>query len=146
MISVVSLGHFFGGSWEFRSVFSSQGFPRIYIPSLSCRIRELARQFCCNCNEKLFGSHIHSFLHLERSSIMSSPAGCQSANGLVKSHWKIMVHMSHVYLMEKQMPCSFWYYAIKHSARMMNMIPGRYRNQLASPFMLVHGVRPDQRT
>ena len=31
-----------------------------------------------------------------------------------------------------------WYYAIKHAAWMMNMIPG--------PFMLVHGVRPYPRT
>jgi hypothetical protein len=57
-----------------------------------------------------------------------------------------MVHMSRTYLTEKQMPHSFWYYAIKHSARMMNMIPGKYRNRLASPFMFVHGVHPDQRT
>jgi len=106
----------------------------------------LARQFRCDCDEKLFGSHIRSFLHLESSSIIASPAGRQSANGLVESHWKIMVHMSRAYLTEKQMPRSFWYYAVKHSARMMNMIPGRYKNKLASPFMLAHGVRPDQRT
>ncbi len=103
-------------------------------------------QFCCNCNKKFFGSHIRSFLHLEHSSIVSDPAGCQSANGIVESHWKIMVYMSRAYLTEKQKPRSFWYYTIKHSARMMNMIPGRYRNKLASPFMLVHGVHPDQRT
>jgi hypothetical protein len=106
----------------------------------------LARQFRCDCDEKLFGSHVRSFLHLDRFSIASSPAGRQSANGLVESHWKIMVHMSRAYLTEKQMPRSFWYYAIKHSAQMMNMIPGRYGGKLASPFMLVHGVRPDQRT
>jgi hypothetical protein len=106
----------------------------------------LARQFRCNCNEKLFGSHICSFLHLERSSIVAAPPGRQSANGLVESHWKIMVHMSRAYLTEKQMPRSFWYYAVKHSAWMMNMIPGRYKHKLASPFMLAHGVRPDQRT
>ena len=46
----------------------------------------LARQFQCDCDEKLFGSHVRSFLHLDRSSIASSPAGRQSANGLVKSH------------------------------------------------------------
>jgi hypothetical protein len=28
----------------------------------------------------------------------------------------------------------------------MNMIPGKYRNKLAFPFMLVHGKRPDTRT
>jgi hypothetical protein len=106
----------------------------------------LARQFRCDCDKKLFSSNIRSFLHLERSSIASSPAGRQSSNGLVESHWKIMVHMSRAYLTEKQMTHTFWYYAIKHSARMMNMIPGWYKNKLASPFMLVHGVRPDQRT
>jgi hypothetical protein len=84
----------------------------------------LACQFRCNCDEKLFGSHICSFLHLERLSIVASPAGRQSANGLVESHWKIMVHMSRAYLTEKQMSRSFWYYAVKHSAWMMNMIPG----------------------
>jgi hypothetical protein len=106
----------------------------------------LPRQFRCNCDEKLFGSHIRSFLHLQRLSIMAAPAGRQSVNGLVESHWKIMVHMSRAYLTEKQMPRSFWYYAVKHSARMMTMIPGRCKHKLASPFMLAHGVRPDQRT
>jgi hypothetical protein len=57
-----------------------------------------------------------------------------------------MVHMSHMYLTKKQMPRSFWYYAIKYSARMMNMIPCKYYSKLASLFMLVHGVRLDQRT
>ena len=106
----------------------------------------LARQFRCDCDEKLFGSNVRSFLHLHNSSIVASPAGRQSANGLVESHWKIMVHMARAYLTDKQMPRNFWYYAIKHSARMMNMIPGKYRGKLASPFMLAHGVRPDQRT
>jgi hypothetical protein len=106
----------------------------------------LAHQFGCDCNEKLFGSLIHWFLHLKFSSIILSPAGRQSANGLVKFHWKIMVHMSRAYLTEKQMPHSFWYQAIKHFARMMNMIPGKYHNKPTSPFMSVHGVCPDQRT
>ncbi len=44
------------------------------------------------------------------------------------------------------MPRTFWYYAIKHAARMMNMIPGCYNNKLASPFMLVHGVHLNPRT
>ena len=57
-----------------------------------------------------------------------------------------MVHMSHVYLTKKQMPRTFWYYAIKHSARMMNMVPGKYGTKLTSPFMLAHGTRPDPRT
>ncbi len=106
----------------------------------------LARQFQCDCDEKLFGSALCSFLHKNQSSIAASPAGCQSSHGLFKSHWKIMVHMSRAYLMEKLMPQTFWYYAIKHSARMMNMIPSKYHGKLASPFMLIHGTCTDQQT
>ena len=109
------------------------------------KARNLAHQFWCDCNEKLFGRHICSFLHLKGSSIPSSPAGRQSVNGLVEYYWKIMAHMACAYLTEKQMPRTFWYYAIKHAACMMNMIPGCYNNKLASLFMLVHGVRLDQR-
>ncbi len=57
-----------------------------------------------------------------------------------------MVHMSHAYLTKKQMWRIFWYYAIKHSVWMMNMIPGKYHWELALPFMLVHGVCLDWRT
>jgi hypothetical protein len=104
----------------------------------------LARQFCCNCDEKHFGSVVQSFLHTNKSSIASSPARRQSGNCLVEAHWKIMVHMSCTYLTETQMLQSFWYFAIKHAAKMMNVIPGKFKEKLASPFMLVHGVRPDQ--
>ncbi len=54
--------------------------------------------------------------------------------------------MSRAYLTKKQMPWLFWYFAIKHLACMMNMIPGKYCGKLAFPFMLVYGVYPDQRT
>jgi hypothetical protein len=54
--------------------------------------------------------------------------------------------MSQAYLTKKQMLPSLWYYAIKHSACMMNMIPGKFCGKLASPFLLVHGVHQDQRT
>jgi hypothetical protein len=75
-----------------------------------------AHQFQCDCNEKLFGSAVHSSLHLHDSSIIASPAGGQSLNGLVELHWKIMVHMARAYLTKKQMPRTFWYYAVKHAA------------------------------
>jgi hypothetical protein len=87
-----------------------------------------------------------SFLHTNHSSIVTCPAGRQSTNCLVELHCKIMVHMSWAYLTEKQMPHSFWYYTIKHSAQMLSMIPGKYRGKLASLFMLTHGVRTDPRT
>ena len=57
-----------------------------------------------------------------------------------------MVHMACACIMEKQMPRSFWFYAVVHAARMMNAIPGRYLGRLVSPFLLVHGIGHDERT
>jgi hypothetical protein len=60
--------------------------------------------------------------------------------------------MSRAYLTEKQIPRTFWYFAIKHSARMMNIILGKYKGKLASPlmpfmpFMLIYIACPDPRT
>jgi hypothetical protein len=79
-----------------------------------------------------------------QSTVVTTPAKRQSANGLVESHWKVMVHMACAYLTEKQMPCTFWFYAITHAARMMNAIPGEHSGCLASPFLLVHGMGHDE--
>jgi len=81
-----------------------------------------------------------------KSKAVAAPAKRQSSNGLIESHWKIMVHMARAYLTEKQMPWAFWFYAIVHAARMMNAIPGKIHGRLASPFLLVHGVGHDERT
>ena len=77
------------------------------------------------------------------SDIVGAVAGRQSSNGLVESHWRTMVHMSRAYLTKKQMPHRFWFHSIVYAAQMMNMIPGKLRNQLGSLFMLMHGTKPD---
>ncbi len=102
--------------------------------------------FRCDCDPKLFGTTIWEHLIDNNSNIIAVAAGCQSSNGLVESHWKIMVHMARAYLTEKQMPRSFWFYAVVHSARMMNAIPGKLGGKLASPFLLAHSVGHDDWT
>ena len=97
----------------------------------------LARCFYCDCDPKLFGMAISEYLIDNQSKVVAAPAKRQSSNGLVESHWKIMVHMARAYLTEKQMPRAFWFYAIVHAARMMNAIPGKIHGRLASPFLLV---------
>ncbi len=57
-----------------------------------------------------------------------------------------MVYMARVYLTEKQMPCNFWFYVITHAARMMSMISGKFKDPLAVPFMIVHGIGHNVRT
>ena len=105
-----------------------------------------ARCFRCDCDTKLFGTKIREHLIDNASNIVAAAAGRQSSNGLVQSHWKVMVHMARAYLTEKQMPRSFWFYAIVHWARMMNAIPGKFGGELASPFLLVHGSGHDEQT
>jgi hypothetical protein len=106
----------------------------------------LARCFYSDCDAKLFGTAISEYLINNTSKVVAAPAKCQSANGLVESHWKTMVHMACAYLTEKQMPRSYWFYAITHAACMMNAIPGKYKDCLASPFLLIHGIGHDERT
>ncbi len=77
--------------------------------------------------------------------MVAAPAKCQSANRLVESHWKTMVHMARVHLTKKQMPCSYWFYGITQAAWLMNTIPGKYKDHLALPFLLFHGVGHGER-
>jgi hypothetical protein len=105
-----------------------------------------SRCFWCDCDAKLFGTKIWEHLIDNDSNIVTVPAGCQSSNSLVESHWKVMVHMARVYLTENQMPWLFWFYTIVHSACMMNNIPGKFGGKLASPFFLVHGLGHDEQT
>jgi hypothetical protein len=78
----------------------------------------VARCFYSDCDLKLFGSAVSEYLIDGSCRVVSAPAKQQSANGLVESHWKTMVHMARAFLTEKQMPRTFWYYAITHLARL----------------------------
>jgi hypothetical protein len=106
----------------------------------------LAHCFYCDCNAKQFGTAISKYLIDNQSKVVAAPAKRQSSNGLVESHWKTMVHMARAYLTEKQMPHNFWFYAITHTARMMNTILGKFKDCLAVPFMLVHRIGHSVRT
>ncbi len=106
----------------------------------------LARCFYSKSNVKLFGLAIREYLIDSNSKVVAAPAKFQLSNGLAESYWKTMVHMGRAYITEKQMPRTFWFYAITHAARMMNAIPGKQLGYLASPFLLVHGVGHNKRT
>jgi hypothetical protein len=54
----------------------------------------LARCFYCDCDHKLFGMAISAYLIGNKLKVVAAPAKRQSSNGIVESHWKIMVHMA----------------------------------------------------
>ena len=105
-----------------------------------------AWSFYCDCDTTLFGKVISNYLINNRSKVVAAPAKCQSSNGLVESHWKIIVHMACIYLTKTQMSRSFWFYAITHAACMMNASPSKIHGCLVSHFLLVHGVGYDEHT
>eukprot|EP00804_Cyclotella_cryptica_P016077 CCRYP_004202-RA/>CCRYP_004202-RA protein AED:0.18 eAED:-0.12 QI:0/0/0/1/0.5/0.33/3/0/1917 len=104
------------------------------------------RTFHADFDKKLIGGSALRWIHSHHSQIKAAPASRQSSNGLVEATWKTIVKMARAYLTEKQMTREFWFYAVKHATRMMNYIPGRMGRRLASPFELVHGVKPDSTT
>jgi hypothetical protein len=110
------------------------------ILNASCFFQALAgsltRCFYCDCNLKLFGSAIHEYLIDAELKIVAVPAKRQLSNGLVESHWKVMVDTGCAYLTKKQMPQTCWFYAITHAACMMNAIPAKIHGCLAS--LLTH--------
>ncbi len=60
------------------------------------------RCFYSDFDLKLFGTAIREHLIDGSSNIVAAPAGRLSSNGLVESHWKVMVHMARVHLTEKR--------------------------------------------
>jgi hypothetical protein len=106
----------------------------------------LAQCFYCDCDTKLIGTAISEYLIDNNSKIVATPAKHQPSKGLIKSHWKVMVHMARAYLTEKQMLRTFWFYAVTHAACMMNSTQGKIHGHLASPFLLVQGVGHNKRT
>ena len=106
----------------------------------------LAKFFYCICDIKLFGTAISKYLINNTSKVIMAHAKWQTSNGWVKLHWKTMVHMACAYLTEKQMPHTFWLYAITHSAWIIIVIPRMYMDHIALPFLLVHRVCHDEWT
>jgi hypothetical protein len=132
--------------WTFGLKILSLDFILTVIQLFYSAANSLVHCFYCDCDAKLFGTAISEYLIDNGSKVVATPAKQQLPNGLVESHWKTIVHMARAYLTEKQMPCSFWFYTITHAAHMMNTIPGKFKDCLASLFLLVHGVGHDVHT
>ena len=54
--------------------------------------------------------------------------------------------MARAFITENQLGRELWYDAIRHSAMMINQIPGRLGRKLTTPYELVHGSKPQSAT
>ncbi|KAL7483059.1 hypothetical protein ACHAW6_008707 [Cyclotella cf. meneghiniana] len=95
-------------------------------------------------DQKLIGGD--ALRHINRHSrIIAAPARQQSSNGLVEATWKTIVWMARAYITEKQVSREFWYFAVRHTAIMINQIPGHIGGCLTTPEP-VYGTKPDSST
>eukprot|EP00956_Cyclotella_meneghiniana_P020999 scaffold37679_cov76-Cyclotella_meneghiniana.AAC.13 len=107
---------------------------------------DVPKCFHSDFDKKLIGGKALRWIQEHKSRIIASPSQRQSSNGLVERTWQTLVRMARAYITEKQVGREFWFYAVKHSALMINQVPGRLGRKLTSPFELVHGVKPDSST
>ena len=54
--------------------------------------------------------------------------------------------MARAFITEKQVGREFWYLAVRHTAMMLNQVPGRLGLKLTTPFELDHNSKPDTKT
>ena len=75
----------------------------------------------------------------------ASPSDCQLQNGLIEHTWQMAMGMviAHLYMMDMQMPCMLWFWALWHAIQVMNYMPCSMEGVVTSPFELVHGIKPD---
>lgn len=83
------------------------------------------------------------FLPSKNISLCGAPSGCQNQNGLVKSAWEMATNMAHAFIMDMQMPKSFWYWSLWQAIQVMNYIPFTVSGLSTTPHELVYGIKPD---
>lgn len=71
-------------------------------------------------DQKLISGKARRWILESKSRIIAAPANRQSSNGLVECTWQSIVRMARAYITEKQVGREFWYFAIKHTAHMIN--------------------------
>ena len=106
----------------------------------------IPRTFHSNFDKKLIGGKALKWILNNDSKVGAASARHQSSNGVVERTWRFVITIAWAYIIEKQVGCEFWYFALVHSASMINQISGRLGRKLTTPFEAVHNKKPDSKT
>ena len=118
------------------------------LPSFKQLVSDLGfcpRRFISDCDKKLFGKAVRSYLVDKKSSITATPGGRQSQNGLCEANWKTIVKMARAWMASALLPPQFWWYAVKRACEVSNYAPIRIDGVLTTPFEQAYRVKPDLR-
>ncbi len=64
-------------------------------------------------DSKILDGPAGQFLHENSIFLTGSLNGRQNQNGLVECTWQTVTNMAHAFIMDMQVPCSFWYWAFE---------------------------------
>jgi hypothetical protein len=77
----------------------------------------------CDFNTKFLAGSARQLI-LERGiRLQAAPGGRQSKNGLAESHWKQIFRMARALLVDRGMPKSLWFFALRHAVQVCNYLP-----------------------
>ena len=104
---------------------------------------KLPRILYTDFDPKLLSSTVTTWYHKNMGIILAAPPEQQQQNGLAERTWRTISQMARAYINDKQMPKSFWYWAIKHASKIQNIFPIKHDNQFTTPYELVFKTKPD---
>ena len=110
------------------------------------------RRLLCDFDTKLIKGQVKSLMLRRNIRVLSSAPYRQSQNGLVERYWATAVRMARSLLQEANLPKKFWFWAVRRSFELMNMVPMEVgtnpdgTKQHKSPFELYYGQKSDLRT
>ena len=107
---------------------------------------QLPKRFHSDFDRKFIGGNALRWILANISNIVAAPAVCQYSNLLEERTWRTLIQMARAYITEKQVGRYLWYFAVCHTAMMINQVPGRLGLKLATPFELVHNTKPYSKT
>ena len=106
---------------------------------------KIPRVLYTDFNPKLLSYKITTWYNNQNGIILVAPPEQQHQNGLVECTWQTLSKMSRAFINDKQMPRSYWFWAIKHASRVQNIFPMKFDNQLMTPHELVYKCKPGYR-
>ena len=105
----------------------------------------LPRKLYTDFDRTLMGSEVRQHCATNNCLILAAPKDQQHQNGLVERRWQTLCRMARAFITDKQMPKSYWYWAIKHANQVMNTFPIVLNKQLTTPMEVATGTKPDLR-
>jgi dUTP pyrophosphatase len=94
---------------------------------------------------KLILGDVAKYLEHKEIEIIAAPPDRQDQNSLSEGNWETCVNMCRNWLRAQLLPAKFWWFGIKRSVEIQNIMPIYVNGKLTTPHELLHGTKVDYR-